>query len=223
MSEQATTTILLIDDHALFRASLRRLIEVKPGLKVIGEASNGREGLEQLQKLQPDLAFLDLNMPQQSGLEVLRRLSNVNTKSRIIMMVASIEKHQIVEALRMGARGVVFKNMASQLLYRSIETVMGGGYFVGREIIRDLVNILRSTGESERVPAKPGTYGLTRREFEILSTVVDGYTNKEIAEKYMISEQTVKHHLTSIFEKVGVSNRMELALLAMNQGLTYDS
>lgn len=215
-------SVLIADGQALFRAALRQLLKKEPGFNVVGEAGSGKDAFEMLTKLQPDVALLDLSLPHQSGLEVLSKLSGANVKSRILLLAESVERYQILEALRLGARGIVFKNMSSQLLYKSIRMVMDGGYWVGRGVVSDLVDSLRTADEPDRIPAKSSNYGLTHREYEILSTVVDGYTNKDIAEKFAISEQTVKHHLTNIFEKVGVTNRLELALLAVEQRLILD-
>jgi two-component system, NarL family, nitrate/nitrite response regulator NarL len=221
-AHNADITILIADGQALFRAALCQLLKKETGFKVVGEAGGAKEALDLLMKLQPDVALLDLNLPRQSGLEVLSRLAGANVKSRVLLLAESMEGHQILEALRLGSRGIVFKNMSSQLLYKSIRMVMDGGYWVGRGVVSDLVNSLRVADDPDRIPAKSSNYGLTHREFEILSTVVDGYTNKDIAEKFAISEQTVKHHLTNIFEKVGVNNRLELALRAVEQRLIYE-
>jgi two-component system, NarL family, nitrate/nitrite response regulator NarL len=219
---KADITILIADGQALFRAALRQLLKKELGFTLIGEAGAGKEALEILTRLHPDVALLDLNLPGQSGLEILSKLTGANGTSRTLLLAESIERHQVLEALRLGARGIVLKNMSSQLLYKSIRMVMDGGYWVGRGVVSDLVNSLRAVNESDRVPAKSSNHGLTHREFEILSTVVDGYTNKDIAEKFAISEQTVKHHLTNIFEKIGVTNRLELALRAIEQRLIYE-
>jgi DNA-binding NarL/FixJ family response regulator len=216
-------TILIADDHALFRAALRKLLDKEPGFEVVAEAANGREALALVEKHRPDVLLLDLNMPQLPGLDVLQRMAEARTSTRVILLAAEIEKEEMLEALRFGASGLVMKSMASRLLYKCIRGVMAGEYWVNRETVGELVNIYRGAGESENGAAKPADYGLTHREYEILSTVVDGCTNKEIAQKFSISEQTVKHHLTSIFEKVGVSNRVELALFAMNQRMVADA
>ncbi len=213
------TRILIADDHALFRAALRKLIELDPEFIVVREASNGWEVKDLLEKLQPDILLLDVNMPQQSGFEVLRQLANVTSEVRIVLLVEAIDRKQVIEALRLGACGVLHKDTARHLLYKCIRTVMAGEYWIDRHSVIDLVSSFRTANTAEPVSKKPNTYGLTRREFEILFAVVDGCTNKEIAEKLTISEQTVKHHLTRIFGKVGVSNRLELALFAMNQRL----
>ncbi len=214
--------ILIADDHALFRGALRKLLESQHGHKVVGEASSAREAVELTKRLRPDLLLLDLNMPQESGMEVLRRLAEAGMETRTILLVASIEKDEIVEGVRLGAWGVMLKDTASQLLYRCIRSVMAGEHWIDHQGVSLLVNKIRTASEPVRGLASSGKYGLTMRELEILARVTDGYTNKEIAQKYSISEQTVKHHLTSIFEKVGVANRLELALFAMNSRLIQD-
>lgn len=220
MSERAVTTrVMIADDHALFRAALRKLLEMEPHIEVVAEAKNGKDALQQVEKAQPDVLLLDLSMPQLSGWDVLRKLSKTTLKVRTILLSDAIEREQIVEALCLGARGVLLKSTASQLLYKSIRTVMTGEYWVHRSIICELVNNLRTSAEGGTRPAQPDSYHLTRRELDILASVVDGCTNRDIAAKFKISEQTVKHHLTNIFEKVGVTNRLELALFAMNQRL----
>jgi two-component system, NarL family, nitrate/nitrite response regulator NarL len=212
--------ILVVDDHALFRGALRKLLESQAGLLVVGEASNAREAMDQLRKLKPQVLLLDLHMPQESGMEVLRRMAEARLETRAILLVASIEKDQIVEALRLGARGVMLKDTASQMLFRCIRAIMAGEHWINNEGISLLVNKIRAASDQAREVAQTGKFGLTVRELEILSTVTEGCTNKETAKKFSISEQTVKHHLTSIFEKVGVTNRLELALFAMNSRLT---
>ena len=211
--------ILLVDDHAMFRGALRKLIESQPGLMVAGEASSAREAIEQLKLLKPHIMLLDLSMPGEPGMEVLRRMAGTRLETRTILLVAAIEREQITEALRLGAHGVVLKDTASQMLYKCIRAVMEGEYWINREHVADLVNRMRTVSEPAREAARPRKFGLTLRESEIVSAVTNGYTNREIAEELKISEQTVKHHLTNIFEKVGVTNRLELALFAMNHRL----
>jgi two-component system, NarL family, nitrate/nitrite response regulator NarL len=210
--------ILLADDHPIFRDGLRRLLEAEPGFRVVGEASDGAEAVAMARKLKPDLLLLDLAMPKHPGLEAVRELGNTDTPPRILLLTAAVEKEQIVEALQLGARGVVLKESATQLLLNSIRAVMAGQYWVGRETISNLVEYLR--GLLAPPPAsKQKKFGLTPRELEIVSAVVAGYTNKDIAAHYKISEDTVKHHLSNIFDKLGVSTRLELALFAVHQDL----
>jgi two-component system nitrate/nitrite response regulator NarL len=213
--------ILIADDHPIFRDGLRRLLEAEPRLTVIGEAPDGAEAVKLARQLKPDIMLLDLAMPKHPGLEALREM-NSNTGQpgvRIILLTAAAEKNQIVEALQLGARGVVMKDSATQLLLKAIDTVMSGEYWVGRESVSNLVQYLRTLVQSSGEEARQRKFGLTPRELEIVSAVVAGYANKEIAEYFKISEDTVKHHLSNIFDKLGVSTRLELALFAVNQSL----
>ena len=213
--------IVIADDHPIFRDGLRRLLEAEPGLKVIGEASDGAEAVKVSRQLKPDILLLDLAMPKHPGLEALRDLSvGVTSKPvRVILLTAAAEKSQIVEALQLGARGVVLKDSATQLLLKAIQTVMSGEYWVGRESVSNLVQYLRRLMQSSSDEARQKKFGLTPRELEIVSAVVAGYSNKEIAEYFKIAEDTVKHHLGNIFDKLGVSTRLELALFAVNQSV----
>jgi two-component system, NarL family, nitrate/nitrite response regulator NarL len=213
--------IVIADDHPIFRDGLRRLLEAESDLKVIGEASDGGEAVKLARQLKPDILLLDLAMPRTPGLEALREMSagQGSNSVRVILLTAAAEKNQIVEALQLGARGVVLKDSATQLLLKSIHTVMMGEYWVGRDSVSNLVQYLRNLVQSSGEEARQKKFGLTPRELEVVSAVVAGMSNKEIAEHFKISEDTVKHHLSNIFDKLGVSTRLELALFAVNQGL----
>ncbi len=216
-----TVRIVIADDHPIFRDGLRRLLETESDLKVIGEACDGAEAVKLARTLKPDILLLDLAMPRHPGLEALRELSSGGASAgvRVILLTAAAEKAQIVEALQLGARGVVLKDSATQLLLKAIHSVMSGEYWVGRESVSNLVQYLRTLVQSSGEEAKQKKFGLTPRELEIVSAVVAGYANKEIAVYFKISEDTVKHHLSNIFDKLGVSTRLELALFAVNQSL----
>jgi two-component system, NarL family, nitrate/nitrite response regulator NarL len=219
-----TVRIVIADDHPIFRDGLRRLLEAEQDLKVLGEASDGAEAVKLARQLKPDILLLDLAMPKHPGLEALRDLSTGGQSPvRVILLTAAAEKNQIVEALQLGARGVVLKDSATQLLLKAIHTVMSGEYWVGRESVSNLVQYLRALMQSSSDDARQRKFGLTPRELEIVSAVVAGYSNKEIAEYFKISEDTVKHHLSNIFDKLGVSTRLELALFAVNQALPLKS
>src|SRR5712691_2236084 len=212
--------ILIADDHPIFRDGLRRLLEAEPDLKVVGEACDGAEAVKLVRQLRPDILLLDLAMPRHPGLEALREMSSGPSNSvRVILLTAAAEQNKIVEALQLGARDIVMKDSAIQLLLKSIHTVMAGEYWVGRESVSNLVQYLRMLVQSSGEEARQKKFGLTPRELEIVSAVVAGYSNKEIAEYFKISEDTVKHHLSNIFDKLGVSTRLELALFAVNQSL----
>jgi two-component system nitrate/nitrite response regulator NarL len=219
MNESATIRILIADDHPIFRDGLRRLLEAEPGLKVVGEACDGAEAVKLAGELSPDVLLLDLAMPRMPGLDALRELASASAPVRTILLTAAIEKRQIVEALQLGARGVVLKESATELLLKCIHCVMDGQYWVGRESVSNIVKMLRDLMPPAGEETRKKKFGLTARELEIVAVIVAGYTNKDIAQKFSISEQTVKHHLSNIFDKLGVSNRLELALFAVNHQL----
>jgi len=212
--------VLIADDHPVFRQGLLSIFRNETEFKVIGEATDGRQALDLTQKLNPDILLLDLIMPHLTGLETLRELSGSSTPVRTIVLTASIEKEQIAQALQLGARGILLKDASTDVLLKGIRTVMNGQFWVGQDKVTDLVEILRSyMPDSDERKADRKTFGLTARELDVVAAIVSGFTNREIAQKFSISEQTVKHHLRNIFDKVGVSNRLELALFAINHQL----
>lgn len=212
--------IVIADDHPLFRDGLRRLLQAEPGFEVVGEASDGEALLSLVKQIRPDIILLDLAMPRQDGMEVLRELAASDLPVRTLLLTASIDKAQIVRALKLGAYGVILKESTTQRLYDGIRCVMAGQYWVGRESVSDLVRALRSVSSPSEGGVRPRDFGLTPRELEIVTLVVAGYSNPDIAIRCSISEQTVKHHISNIFDKLGVSNRLELALFAVNHRLT---
>lgn len=213
--------ILIADDHPIFRDGLRRLLEAEKGFRVVAEACDGVEAVDFVRRFQPEILLLDLAMPRRPGLEALRELNHESAQVRVILLTAAAEREQIVEALQLGARGVVLKDCGTEILMKSIRAVLGGEYWVGREPVSNLLQYLRSLMESSTKLSRQKRFGLTPRELDIVSTVVAGYANREIAEHFKISEDTVKHHLSNIFDKTGVSTRLELALFAVNQSLPF--
>jgi len=215
--------IAIADDHPTFRDGLRRLLETEPDLQVIGEASNGADVVHRVLESKPDILLLDLAIPAQDGLEVsrragldaLRHLNAAAPKTMTILFTAEVEAPEIVEAIQQGARGVLLKSAATQLLIESIRTVMAGGYWVGTHSVQNLVPYL----QSQILEADRRKFGLTPREIEIVSVVAAGLSNREIAQTFKIADNTVKHHMSNIFDKLGVSTRLELALFAFNQKL----
>jgi DNA-binding NarL/FixJ family response regulator len=211
--------IVIADDHPIFRDGLRRLLESEGGFQVVGEAEDGAQAVQLAQSLKPDILLLDLAMPKVTGLGALQDLAKVNSPVKIILLTAAIESADIVTALQLGARGIVLKDTATDLLFKCIRVVLDGQYWVGREGVADLVQTLRRLmSPLGREPQKK-TFGLTKRELDIVGAIVEGYANKDIAKRFSISEDTVKHHLTNIFDKAGVSSRLELALFAVHHKL----
>jgi two-component system nitrate/nitrite response regulator NarL len=216
----APVRIVIVDDHPIFRDGLRRLLEAEADLAVVGEAVDADEAIRLARTLSPDIVLLDVAMPRTSGLEVLQALAQM-PGGRVIILTAAIDKADIIKGLQLGARGVVLKESATGLLMKAIRIVMEGGYWVGRESVSDLLLALQSLGPPppERATSLPA-FSLTQRELQIVALVVEAAGNRKIAETLAISEKTVKHHLTNIFEKLGVSSRLELALFAAQHRLT---
>jgi DNA-binding NarL/FixJ family response regulator len=212
----------LADDHALFRGELRARLDAQPDFEISGEASSPNETVEMCSMAPPHVLLLDVAMRGGEGMLLLERLRELQTDTRILMLTAAIPRNDLVRALQLGARGIVLKDAPPDLLFKSIRRVRAGEYWVGRDMVADLVHALAA---AERTTAPrpvlhvPRAFALTARELEIVSAVAGGYTNRQMAEKFSIAEDTIKHHLTSIFDKTGVSNRLELALFAIHHRL----
>ncbi len=214
--------VLVADDHPTFREGLRMLLETDPKIHVVGEARDGREAAELTKKLKPNLVLLDLRMPRCNGLEALKLIQRLSLPLRILILATEVRKPDIIEALSNGASGIVLKETATRLLRKSISTVMAGQYWIEREGISDSVHELEKGSTVVSLEPTNKNWRLTPREEQIVGEVVSGKTNNEIAEALGVSVQTVKHHLTSIFDKVGVYNRLELALFCVNYSILSD-
>jgi len=219
--------ILIADDHPVVRLGVRNLL-LGDQFTVVGEASDGRRAVELACQLHPDILLLDLAMPQLPGLEVLRQLAETRPrpatteKVQVIVLTAKIEKPQLLEALQLGARGILLKDSAPSDLVKAVHAVAAGQYWMGQSAVASLVEVINLLNEQE-APNQRKTFGLTPRELQIVAAVVEGRTNRDIAQKFSISEETVKRHLTNVFDKLGISNRLELALFAINHRLSSAS
>jgi two-component system nitrate/nitrite response regulator NarL len=208
--------ILVADDHAIFRDGLRKLLEGSDEVTIVGEASNGNECVKMLSKLKPDILLLDLRMPEKDGLGVLEEVNFDSLPTRVIVLTAAEDDRDVVRAMRLGARGVVLKQSASDLLLKSIRKVHDGEIWLDNRMTAEVIDAFKKSAEAGQRREKPL---LSDREKEIVQLVAQGFRNREIGEKLFISEQTVKNHLHNIFDKLGVSDRLELALYAIHHRL----
>ena len=208
--------IVLADDHSIVREGLRLILSTDRDLTVVGQASDGEDAIKAVRTLKPDILLLDVDMPRLTGLEALKSLSDSDADVKCILLTASIENKQIVEALQNGARGVIRKETPPRILLQCIHSVHEGQYWLGQNAFSDLVKGLQSIGPT---PPDAAKFGLTGRELKVIAAILEGDTNKAVAERLAISEQTVKNHLTNIFNKLGVSSRVELVLFAGKHNL----
>lgn len=202
--------ILLADDHSIMRQGLKQLLELEEDLTVIGEAGTGYETIEKARKLQPDVILLDINLPDISGLKVLQELKDEKCLSKIIMLTIHDDWEYVNQTVKLGARGYLLKNIEAQSLYRAIRDVNCGKTYIHPNLAWDIITQKEKTlsiGE------------LTSREKEILLLISQGCSNSDIAQKLIISEKTVRNHVSSIYRKLQVNDRTQAALIGMKSNI----
>jgi DNA-binding NarL/FixJ family response regulator len=221
-SKPETIKVLVADDDPLVRAAVTLLLGEENGYKLVGEATDGFEAVSMARSLNPDVLLLDLNMPKKPGLEALRELADERPKMKTIVLTLAIERRQILEALQLGARGIVLKAAARSVLAESVAAVMQGKYWIKDQPRDDVQQIIHemSTYVTPGKPESAPKLGLLNpKEVQIVTYIVEGRTNRDIASTMQTSEQVVKNHLGKIFDKLGVFNRLELALYALDNRL----
>jgi two-component system nitrate/nitrite response regulator NarL len=212
----APVRIVIADEYPIFRDGLRRLLETDSSLHIVGEAAVGSAAVALVRELHPDILLLCPASAAESASETLRQLAESGVPVRTILLLRSIDMPEVADALQFGACGILSKDSAADVLFESIENVMAGHIWVGHERAADIAVGMRRFATARRQEQR---FGLTRREQEILRAVIDGDRNKEIARRLSISENTVKRHMMHIFNKVGASSRVELALFAAHHRL----
>lgn len=208
--------ILIVDDHTVVRDGLKALISAEPGMKVIGSAGDGLEAVHLARDLQPDVILLDLVMPRMDGVQATLEIKKVYPQARILVLTSFSEDHMVVSAIRAGATGYLMKDTSSEELLRAIQDTYRNRPVLGPEIARKLMEEIQ--GEDGATP-NAGT--LTDREVEILQQMALGLTNQEIADALVLSERTVRTHVTNILSKLGLSNRTQAVLYALRAGIAH--
>ena len=214
-SETKAKRVLVADDHPVVRMGIRNMLAHLPEFEVVGEADDGDVAVTQVTHLDPDILLLDLQMPRLPGLDAMREIMGKSPRVKILLLTALITTQQVIEALQIGARGIVLKSSGTGDLVQALRAVANGEYWIGGKRVVNLLQALHELTQRATADKEKKTYGLTGREREVVQCIVEGCTNKDVAKQFAISEETVKRHLSNIFDKTGVSTRLELALFAI--------
>ena len=210
-----TIRILLVDDHTLFRSGLKALLSRQPDFEIVGEASDGLEGVKLAEQLKPDLVLLDLDMPVMSGTEALAQMLASNRELPVVMLTVSEDAEDLKEAFVLGARGYLVKNIAAEYLVNSVRQVVAGESVMSPEMTSKFVNGIRAKHLSLMPEVRPETVkSLTERERQILGCLAQGASNREMANLLNMSESTVKAHLQRIMRRFDFSSRVQAAVFA---------
>lgn len=219
-SSHTDIRILLVDDHSVVRTGLRMLLENHRGLNVIGEAGGGDDALRLVDTLQPDVILLDLDLGGDSGIDLISPLLEAtNNQTKVILLTGIQNEDMYREGVRRGALGLVKKEQAAETLVKAIEKVHIGEIWLDRTMTADIFRELSSANYYKRDPEEVKIASLTNRERDVISLIGEGLKNKEIAARLFISDSTVRHHLTSVYEKLDVSDRLELVIYAFKHNL----
>lgn len=210
----AVVNIVIADDHLMIREGLKQLLELEGDIKVIGEAGDGKQCLEVVRKEKPDVLLLDINMPEMNGLQVLEELKYQKSDVKILILTIHNEIEYLLRAVDIGVNGYVLKDSDSSLLKRAIFEVAKGNMFIQPS----LTPLLRQNLLDARNKEKDEN-ALTKREIQVLKLLAEGMYNREIGEKLFISEKTVKNHVSSIFKKIGVTDRTQAAVYAIKNNI----
>ena len=208
--------VLIVDDHAIVRQGLRTLLELQEEIEVLGEASNGLESVEQTRQLLPDVVLMDLVMPEMDGIEATRRIRALSPNTKVIILTSFSEDEKVFPSIKAGALGYLLKDVSPADLVKAIQAASRGEAQLHPEIARKLMDELSTR------PSKPAPDDLTERELEVLRLIARGRSNREIATELVLSEKTVKTHVSNILSKLHLSDRTQAAIYALREGLVKD-
>ncbi|WP_167501037.1 response regulator [Streptomyces malaysiensis] len=211
MADPGRIRVLLVDDHQVVRRGLRTFLQVQDDIEVVGEAADGEEGVARAEELRPDVVLMDVKMPGLDGIEALRTLRDLDNPARVLVVTSFTEKRTVVPALRAGAAGYVYKDVDPEALARAIRSVHSGHVLLQPEVALALLSQEEGSGQ--------GRGSLTEREREVLALIADGRSNREIARALVLSEKTVKTHVSNILMKLDLSDRTQAALWAVRHGI----
>lgn len=211
---QMKISVLIVDDHAIVRQGLRTFLELQDDLVIVGEAANGREGVEQAARLKPDVVLMDLVMPEVDGIRATQQVRALGFGTRIIALTSFIEDEKVIPAIQAGACSYILKDVSPDALVDAIRAAYRGEARLHPDVMRKLME------QVAQPPAPPSTArDLTEREIDVLRSVACGMSNREIGEALFISEKTVKTHVSNILSKLGLEDRTQLAIYAIRNGL----
>lgn len=209
-------TVLIADDHALIREGIKQILELESDICVIGQANDGEEAFELAEKLNPDIILLDINMPNINGIEALRRFKDMGIKSKVIILTIHEDKEYILKTLKLGANGYMLKDSSANSLIEGIRRVAKGEKYI-QSSVADLVSASRDDDSVDKSIEQINS--LTNREYEVLILIAEGLNNKDIAERLYISEKTVKNHVSNIFKKLDLNDRVQAAIFAYKNNI----
>ncbi len=209
--------VVIADDHVLIREGIKQILELEDDIVVIGQAGNGEEAFKMAKELNPDIVLLDINMPKLNGIETLRKFKDMGIKSKVIILTIHEDKEYILKTLKLGANGYMLKDSNADTLIKGIRDVAKGEKYI-QPSVADLVS--RSSNYDEYFNVSIDKINsLTKREYEVLILIAEGLNNKDIADRLYISEKTVKNHVSNIFKKLDLNDRVQAAIFAYKNNI----
>lgn len=215
--------VLVADDHLLFRTSLRALLDASSKFQVVGDCGDLRTTFQIAVDHKPNILLLGWQMSQEDDMRILRELAACPNSLRTILVGVETNCAAVVRAIQLGARGILSVETSSDELFDAIRRVMEGQFVLGQAAVDSLVQVATSPAPQTAFQKARQKFGITRREFDVISDVVAGFSTVEIAERLSLSTNTLKHHITHIYDKLGLSNRLELVLFAVHHGIVSEA